>query len=298
MSRPIRDEMRHFAVFQPSAYSRGIQSYRPHTRTRLRESRGAYGPGPANGYGLLATYFAATVLTQTKPQKAASTAQSEFKAGKTYPSTQSLVAASRQWGQPMSTTPTTTESAQFKVATVIYMIGMLDGLSPNARQTIGKLADGIYNKANAWYSVDSSDPASVSEVLAGLVPSANQAASAAVAGGASASSASELARYVGAIQESTTPEVVEHRQGLEEDTTLTGQAKDIAEERLDDMTDWACFASSLIGVNESVCPPETTKQKAARYAVYAAGAFILGGLVLYAGRPYVEVVQSFFDGEE
>lgn len=298
MSQSIRDEMRYYAIFQPSAYSTGVKSYRPHTRSSLRESRGAYGPGPANGYGLLATYFAAKQTLTSRSQEAALAAQAEFRAGATYPSAQSLITTSGQWGEPVSTTPTSVESAQYKMASLIYMIAMLPGLSTAVRGNLGGVADSIYADASSWFSVDSSNPESVSAEMGVLLPALKGVAATAIAGGASDTDVSELARYGGAIISHTTSGEVTYRQGLEEDQTLTGQAKDIGGERMEDLTDWACFASRLIGVNKSVCPPEEPGQKAGRYAAYVAGAFILGGLVLYAGRPYVEVVQSFFDGEE
>ena len=296
MSHSIRDEERYYAIFQPSAYSQGVKSYRPHTRTRMRESRGAYGPGPANGYGDLATWLnwganSSAVVDKTKAIRSA------FRSGQTYATAQDVISAvGRMSGQPVTTTPTNKGEAQYKAASIMYMIGMLSGINDNNKAMLSEKAEEVYGLT--WYGVAAETPAATEKAAQEGNVAVLLAGGLAKGGGASPTQVDALLRWGGQIAEHTTAENVEYRQELEEATTLKGQAKDIAEERAEDAYNWSCFGSRLIGLNTSVCPPETTKQKFGRYAVYAGGVFALGGLLLYVGKPYVEAFQAFREGDE
>lgn len=300
MSHSIRDEERYYAIFQPSAYSQGVKSYRPHTRTRLRESRGAYGPGPANGYGDLLTYLnwgsnSSSVVDKTKAIRNA------FYANQTYATAQEVITAvGRMSGQSVTTTPLNKGEAQYKAASVMFMIGMLDGISVGNRAMLGEKAEEVYDLT--WYErgteLFAKEPAVVEAAAQAGRVGILTAGGLAKGGGANPAEVDRLLAWGNAIAAQTTSSNVQQRQELEEDTTLTGQAADIAGERAEDAYKWSCFGSRLIGVNTSVCPPETTGQKVARYATYAGGVLALGGLLLYAGRPYVEAFQAFRKGDE
>jgi hypothetical protein len=220
-----------------------------------------------------------------------------FYDGTTYQTASSAIAALASMpGEAVTTTPANKGEAQYKAASIMYMIGMLPGINESNKRMIGEKADEVYNLT--WYGVAAETGAATEEAAQEGNVAVLMAGGLAKGGGASPSEVDSLLRWGGQIAEQTTAANVEQRQELEEDRTLKGQAKDIAGERLQEATAWSCFVSRVFGVNTTVCPEETTGQKIGRYAVYAGGVFVAGGILLYLGRPYIEALQGIREGDE
>lgn len=291
MSHSIRDEQRYYSIFQPTAFTQGIMPYTPYTRV------------PAYGGAWTSLTWGSNSGSVEDNTDAV---RSDFYAGDTYASAQALIGQITKWGgQPPSTTPTNKGEAQYKAAAIIFMIGMLQGISETNKDLIGKEGETLFDMS--WYGPDGSkesaeSPSVVEATVAECYVYVARAAGMAKAGGANGDDVDSMVAYYTSIKNTSTAADVSRRQGYEEQKQLSTQAKEVIGEQvedlgdqLDEMSKWACFGQRLIGIRSDVCGEETTGSKAARYAIYTVGGLLVTSYILNAFAPYYEAFQKSRD---
>ena len=302
MSKYPEQSGNYYALFQPSAYSTGIQAYKPLIRTRMgRPIREAdYGLFPAIFMAAAGLTSAGMVGQQQLAEKSvdeailrtADQAQAAFRAGTVMASASAAIAATSTWGgQAISTTPISVEKAKLKGAALLYLMAMLPGISSEGRKIIGGLAEDMYDDATSIFSIDSADPQNIQDTYAEIGAIITGAAATASSNGANASDIKSLVKYAQVLSSYANVSNIEGRQNVEQDKFLSEQAGEAASDLAEQAGKLSCQAQRMVFGPDGTypgCPDETDKEKMGRYGLYIMGGMLGVGALLYLGRPYLE----------
>ena len=305
MSKYPEQSGNYYALFQPSAYSTGIQPYKPLIRTRMGRPahQSDYGFFPAimaavgiTSGGVVAQQQAAESSVDDAILRTADQAQAAFRSGTVMSSVNAAIAAPSSWGgQSISTTPISVEKAQLKGSSLLYLMAMLPGINSEGRKVIGGLAEEMYDDATSIFSIDSADPQNITDTYAEIGAVVTGAASVASSNGANPSDVKALVSYAQFLSSYANISNIERRQTLEQDKFLSTQAGEAAGDLADQAGKLSCQAQRLVFGPDgtSGCPDETGPEKFGRFAMYAVGGLVGVGALLYLGRPYLEAAMGF-----